>query len=311
MKWTSQPPDPLHFWIGISPRSWPGDQGLWVDLARGAIGATSKSPAEIPVQWTTEPPADVVYLPPVSKELESRRSRLAGSLMELGTPVLVQQCVSAATTVDRGAVVFDPLEALLAGNLDSLGELPAGTKVVWPLIAGLTDDQAEWEEGLEALAAAGVSHIQPLALDLEPADKRRLVQRVGEEAFHALFHGEPPSERIFSSLAAAKGFGPFLPRPLPLAGVRRENRRLAEQLALAGELWLRLGRSESGGQELYRSARWVERETHDLSSLCREGNIGVFPWLDALSREVITEVVATGAATLVQDLEREYLGNRD
>jgi hypothetical protein len=186
--------------------------------------------------------------------------------------------------------------------------LPAGAKVVWPLIAGLTDGRGQWAEGLEVLAAAGVRSVQPLALDLEPADKRRLVERAGEESFDALFHGGLPSERLFSKLATDHGFRPFLPRPLPPVGARRENRRLAEQLASAGEVWLRVGRSESGGQGLYRSARGVDRESHDLSALCREGNLGVFTWLDPLSSQVITDFVKTGSSTLVQELEAEYLG---
>lgn len=310
MRWTSQPPDPLHFWIGLAPRSWPVDAGLWVDLAQGGLGVASRLPAELPIRWQVEPPGEAVYLPPVSQELESRRRDLANSIVELGEPVLIQQVVGAGQGSDSVSVsvVFDPLEALLAGQLESLAGLPTGSKVVWPLIAGLTDDPAQWEEGLGALAAAGVEHVQPLALDLEPADKRRLVERAGEESFHALFHGDQPSEQLFSSLAADRGFGPFLPRPLPPAGVRRENRRLAEQLARAGELWLRVGRSESGGQDLYRSARWVDRESHDLSALCREGNLGVFPWLDPLSSQVIADFVNTGNSTLVQELEADYLG---
>lgn len=282
---------------------------MWVDLARGGLGAASKATTEIPDEWQTDPADDVVYLPPVPRALESRRSQLVESLIDSGVPVLVQRSVDGDPVTDPASVVFDPLETLLAGNLEFLVGLPAGAKVVWPLIAGLTDDRSQWEEGLAALAKAGVEHVQPLALDLEPAGKRRLVERVGEGAFDALFHGEQPSERSFSCLAAALGFGPFLPRPLPGAGVRRENQRLAEQLAIAGELWLRVGRSESGGQDLYRSARWVDRENHDLTALTREGNLGVFPWLDPLSSQVITDFVTTGTATLVQDIEAEYLGS--
>jgi hypothetical protein len=204
--------------------------------------------------------------------------------------------------------VFDPLEALLAGNSERLQGLPSGSRVVWPLITGLTDDRGQWEKGLAALAAAGVKHVQALALALDPAAKRRLVERAGDETFDSLFHGEPPSERRFSSLAAERGFRPFLPRPLPTMGVNRENQKLAEQLATAGELWLRVGRPESGGQDLFRSARWVDRESHNLSTLCREGNLGVFPWLDSTSSQVIAEFVTTGTASLVRELESEYLG---
>ena len=308
MRWISQPPDPLHFWIGLAPRSWPGTEGLWVDLARGRLGTASRVPSKLPNRWTTEPPDEVAYLPPVPEEWVNQRVDLARSLMDLGAPVLVQRYVGDGQPEDRDSEVFDLLETLLAGKLESLVELPEGARVVWPLIAGLTDDSTQWENGLALLASAGVAHIQPLALDLEPADKRRLVERAGEGAFHALFHGEQPSEQAFSRLAAVRGFGPFLPRPLPGSGVRRENQRLSEQLATAGELWLRVGRSESGGQGLYRSSRWVDSERHDLSALCREGNLGVFPWLDPLSARVISDFVSTGTATLVEELKAEYLG---
>jgi hypothetical protein len=308
MRWTSQPADPLHFWIGLVPRSWPVGEGLWVDLARGGLGSAAKVRNEIPERWTGEPPAEVVYLPSVPEDLESRRSGLVGSLVDIGAPVLVQAEAGTVPKVDPRWVVFDPLEALLVGNTGVLRDLPSGSRVVWPLIAGLTDDREQWEEGLAALASAGVKHVQPLALALDPASKRRLVERTGDETFDLLFHGAPPSEREFSSLAAERGFGPFLSRPLPTKGASRENQKLAEQLAMAGELWLRVGRSESGGQNLYRSARWVDRESHDLSTLCREGNLGVFPWLDSTSSQVITEFVTAGTASLVQELEREYLG---
>jgi len=295
MRWTLQPPDPPHFWIRLAPSSWPGVGEFWVDLVRGGLGAAPRVSTKIPNRWEAEPPDDVVYLPPVPVELESRRRDLASSLSDFGTPVLVQQQVGAVPASHPESVVFDPLEVILAGKLDSMAGVPAGAKVVWPLIAGLTDGRGQWTEGLEVLASAGVRYVQPLALDLEPADKRRLVERAGGESFHALFHGGLPSERLFSNLAADHGFRPFLPRPLPPEGTRRENRRLAEQLASAGEIWLRVGRSESGGQGLYRSARWVDRENHDLSALCREGNLGVFTWLDPLSSQVITDFVNTGS----------------
>jgi hypothetical protein len=307
MRWTSQPPDPLHFWIRFAPRPWPGWDGLWVDLAQSVLGNSSTSSLEIPERWRTDPPDDVVYLPPVPIELEGARQDLASFFTEHGTPVLLQQPVETVQVSGGSASVFDVLEALLAGRQAALADLPADSKVVWPLIAGLTDERRLWDEGLAALATAGAGYVQPLALELAPGDKRLLVDRAGEQSFHAVFHGQHPSERQFSSLAVDHGFSPFLPRPLPTASVKRENRRLAEQLALTAELWLRLGRAESAGQSLYRSARWVDRESYDLTMLCREGNLGVFPWLDTLSSGVISEFVSSGSSGLLAELEAEYL----
>ena len=86
------------------------------------------------------------------------------------------------------------------------------------------------------------------------------------------------------------------------------TRLLAEELALIGELWFRLGRSESRGQGFYRAARWVDREAHDLTALAREGNLGVVSWLDIESRDLIQEIVANGSASLLAELREEYLG---
>jgi hypothetical protein len=67
------------------------------------------------------------------------------------------------------------------------------------------------------------------------------------------------------------------------------NRRIGGALALAAELWLRLGRPVETGQALYRDARWADRTSYDLEALAREGNLGVLP-LDPLSREIVEEV---------------------
>jgi hypothetical protein len=101
---------------------------------------------------------------------------------------------------------------------------------------------------------------------------------------------------------------PWMARPLPTgpAGQVR-NRRLAETLALIGELWLRLGRAEARGQAFYRAARWVDRESHDLVVLAREGNLGVVTWLDEDSRAVVEEFATEEESTLLRELRRQYL----
>ncbi len=84
------------------------------------------------------------------------------------------------------------------------------------------------------------------------------------------------------------------------------NRRIGGALALAAEVWLRLGRSIETGHALYRDARWVDRSTYDLEALAREGNLGVLP-LDPLSREIVAEHEEEGESERLAQLLAEYL----
>jgi hypothetical protein len=77
-------------------------------------------------------------------------------------------------------------------------------------------------------------------------------------------------------------------------------------LALAGEIWLQLGRPVEQGQAFYRSARWVDRTSYDLEALAREGNLAVLP-LDPASREIVAEGAATGESEWLARLLEEYL----
>jgi hypothetical protein len=178
-------------------------------------------------------------------------------------------------------------------------------------VPGLTDDPALWEEGCRRLAAAGARTAQALALALSPADRRRLAEGWGagrEDLFEALFHREPPPERAFARLAHRHGLAPFLARPLPrppLLGAG--NRRIGGALALAAELWSRLGRPVEPAQALYRAARWVDRTGYDLEALAREGNLAVLAPLDALAKSVVAGCVEGGEPPLVAELLAEYL----
>jgi hypothetical protein len=230
------------------------------------------------------------------------------------------------------------------GELVAAPPAPNGAAAVWPLIPGLGDRPDGWRRGCERLAAAGYATVQPLALGLDPADRRRLAERAPESAYHDLFHRLPPAERDFSRVAAGFGLAPFLRRPVterwpgarpdappaaepppgsPVgsaagsitpAAAAFSNRRLAGLLALAGELWLRVGRPEAQGQALFRAARWADDTGYDLAALAREGNLGVVAALDHTSRELIGAALEAAAATdepgdppLVTELLGEYL----
>jgi hypothetical protein len=316
-----QLPDPGRFWIRYVPRAWEPPEHPWVHLAAARLGEWGRAisqkvaPAASSLASMAEAPLDdVLYLPPVPPRRAAARDKLAGSRLVDGTPVVLQLFPGDESTVPAVsgvAFVYDLLPALLAQDLDRLDRLPAGSAVVWPLIAGLTGDPGLWDAGCARLAAAGVRCAQAMAPALEPADRRRLAERWGkereEEVFDALFHREPPAERDFARCAHRYGLEPFLARPLPRAPVlRTENLRLGGALAMVAELWLRLGRPEVQGQAFYRTARWIDGTAYDVAALDRDGNLGVLPF-DAESRAVLSELLETGESQLLAALLADYV----
>lgn len=277
---------------------------------------------------------DLLYLPAVPPVGTAARDRLARGHLAAGTPVLVQLTPGEETGLERegegtGATpIYDLLETLIERDLGRLSSLPAGSTAVWPLVPGLTDDPGLWVEGCERLGAAGPRVVQAVTLQLDPADRRRLAERGDEAAFDALFHRveeqvegqvdgqvegltDVPSaavERAFAQVAHSHGLTPFLPRPLPGPQVHgRDNRQLGGLLALAAELWLRLGRPVGQGQALYAAARQADRTQYDLRALAREGNLAVLGWLDPLGRAAVEEWARAGVVPLLDELLSEYL----
>jgi len=310
----AQLPEPGRFWIRYVPRSWEPPERPWVNLAAGTLGEWGRTPKARPSDLAAladTPLDDVLYVPPVPPRRAAARDEMARARLMAGTPVLVQLLPGDESTVPAvtgAAFVFDLLPALLDRDFRELRRLPAGATAVFPLLPGVTGDPALWELACRDLAAAGVRCVQALAPALTPADRRRLAERWGEEeAFEALFHREPPAERDFARLAHRHGLEPFLPRPLPRPPVLGAgNRRIAGALALAAELWLRLGKPVEAGQTLYKDARWIDRSLYDLEALAREGNLGVLP-LAAASREIVAEHAESGGSERLDRLLAEYL----
>ncbi len=333
-------PEPERFWIRFAPRAWPAAPSAvrWIDLAHGVFGRPGDGPDSISGDLAGEPfgepsdldPADldpsgllpdgpfddVLYVPPVAPELRVARDRALAPVLAAGTPVVVQILPGEPAPgagegeAPAGAVtVVDLSDALLAGDLarlDRLESLPPGSAAVWPLVAGLTDDEALWAEGLDRLAGAGLSTVQPVVPELAPAERRLLAEGRDERVFDALFHGRPPDPRELARAAAGHGLPPFLPRPLPrppLAGA--PGREIGGLLLLAGELCQRLGR-HGRGQAHFRAARWIDRSRYDLRVLVAEGNLPVIPWLDPASREIVEEWARTGRSATVDALVGDY-----
>ena len=320
----AQLPEPGRFWIRYVPRAWEIPEYPWIHLSsarlgewgRGAARGAAPSGPAILSSLLDAPLDDVLYLPPVSPRRAAARDQLASSRLVDGTPILLQLFPgesSGVPTVSGLALVFDLLPALLGRDLARLREVPAGATAAWPLIPGLTDDPALWDEGCAVLAEAGARQVQAITPELSPVDRRRLADRWGQEegVFEALFHREPPPERDFARAAHRHGLAPFLHRPLPRPPVLRiENRRIAGVLALVAELWLRVGRTPEQGQSFYRAARWIDGTAYDLEALVHEGNLGVLP-LDPGSREIVAELVETGDVGLLAELMTEYVAEEN
>ncbi len=299
--------EPAHLWIRFRPSRWPGPEPPWLDLALGGLGnSRAGSSLEIP-SARLDALDDLVYLPPVAAERRPERDRLVTRLTERGLPLLVQLRPGEPPVASPAVNVFDPLPSLLAGDLEPLAALPAGSMVVWGLVAGITDDPELCRRGLERLARAGVENVIAVAPRLEPRQKRQLAAD-DEGVFARLFHGGPPGERAFARLAAAAGLATRLERPAPPAGTPRSgNHRVAGRLVEIADLWLLLGRPEADAQELFRAARWIEQAEHDLAALAREGNLGVLAWLSSKARRQVEASLADDAPPLLVELEAEYL----
>jgi len=225
-----------------------------------------------------------------------------GFLHEEQPPAPLSRAAGATAAIAKAASGDAPAAAGLSGI----------AAAVWPMLPGITDDPALWERGCERLAASGLECLQALAPAFGPGDRRRLARDSREGAFEALFHRghvEPAAERDFARTAHRHGLAPFLPRPLPCPPwPRAENRRIAGLLALAAELWLRLGRPVETAQALFRAARWLDAAPYDVDALRREGNLAVVTALDPLARSVVTEASGGSEPALLGELLAEYLG---
>ena len=308
----TQWPEPSRLWIASAPRTWRLTSSLWCDLATAELGGLHKPALEIGLpDLDVEGVDDTLYLPPVDQSLTSERNRLAIELVAAGVPVLVQ--LAPGETAPEGAnLVYDLLGPLLAGEPEQLGQLPRGAATIWPMIPGISDYPEVWDEGLDYLEVIGASCVQPIVLDLSPVAKRKLAEGRSEEVFDALFHSRQDGrrQRAFASRAAERGIQIFYPRPEARSVLPRvkSNRKIAEQLALAGELWLRMGRAVGPGQGLLRAARGAESTHRDLAAVASEDNLKVLDWLDARSRDIVTQWSTEARSDRVERLVGQYLG---
>jgi hypothetical protein len=307
LQFRRQRAEPTRFWVRFRPLLWPGSESPWLDLALGRLGGARHGASLEVSPARLDALDDLVYLPPVAVERRSERDRLAAVVLSRGLPVLVQLRPEESPPESPALAVFDPLPSLLSSDLEALAAVPPGATVVWGLVAGITDDPDLCRRGLAQLARAGAARVLAMVPQLEPRQKRQLAGS-DEKVFARLFHGDPPSERMFARRVAEAGLARRFDRPEAPAGTPRPgNRRVAGRLAQIAELWLALGRPEADAQELFRAARQIEGAGHDLAALARDGNLGVLNWLSAKARNQVEAVLSAETPPLLAELEAEYL----
>jgi hypothetical protein len=308
VSWRELAPEPARFWIRFAPKRWPTPENPYLDLADRRICWPGDETA-VPLP---EPPAhrlDLVYLPPVPRRRRAERERWIVDLERAGGAALVEvDPDEAAEPTATGTRILNLLPLMLGGEAAKLEPLPLDVAAVVPLLPGISAGEADWEPWLAALASAGRRPVLGIPVELTPSDRRRLADRTGEDRWEAIFHGDTPSDREFARAVGAAGLEPFPPRPRLFLPPRRvRNRELASALAQAGELWLRLGRSEADGQALLAAARHVEATPLDLAALAREGNLDVISWLSPRARDLVAEKVASGRYPLLDELKAAFL----
>ena len=316
----AQRSDPERLWVRFTPKGWPLRDGWMTDLRTAADPGRARAStrdSSVPEPGHLEALDDLLWLPAVEPTERSRRDRWIERAVEAGVPVLVQHSATEAIEPRAGVVpMLDLFETLASGDLDALPTTtgPATTEpgvVVWPLVAGWTDQAACVSEGLGALKARGFRTVVGVRVELTPIELRELADRVPPEGYERLFHAPPADRQEFARSVDGAGLDPFFERPLPAEpALLRRNRRLAAGLFRTGELWLAVERDELVGQAFFRAARWVDESPKDIEALALEGNLGIVEWLEPPIDGVIDELARNRDSTLLAELREEYLHGR-
>ena len=307
---SSQRPEVSRLWINRRFGAWSGSDSWWTDLATRTVRSPVEGAPSLPV--VPEGVEGVVHVPPVARALEQDRRRLVDDLTAKGATVLVQlHPGDEAIEASKVHCVYDLLPTILQGRLDALRELARFAAVVWPLIPGLSDAPSLWQEGCRLLSGAGISCVQAVTPTLDGRERRMLASELegGDPTlFESIFHGRPPTERAFARIANHFGLSPFFARPLEYdRGRQARNRRVAELLSVAAEVWLSLDRTESIAQNLFRTARWAEETSIDVRALALEDNLEILEWLLEPASSMVREWAELGSSPTLEALVKEYV----
>lgn len=314
MSWRPVEPSPFRGWIRWAPKAWPAADRPYFDLTTHRIVWSSEgSDEELPLSLPETP--GLAYLPPPPASASAPAAALASRLAAGGSPV-ARHLISAGTeNVAVAAAWVDPLAAWLGGDeaaswSSPLAAAPGGWNVVLPLIPGLTPEGAALDPWLDALAPCAPSSVVGVTAELTPADRRKLVDLRGENAFDAVFHGRAASEREVARRVAERGLAP-LPAPPPPSGLSpraERNRTVASTLWETAELELRTGAAEAESAALFAAARHIEASPLDFRALAREGNLTVLGWLSPAAREVLEDLLVEGSSRRLSELRRRWSG---
>ncbi len=289
------------FWIDAVPTGW-SRPALWLDPVAGRVVTNSRTGA-----ISTQAPAEgVLYAPPVADADRQRRTRLLEDWSRAGHGVVVHQRAGEDAEPNQiGALtIWDPTVAIFSGLLRKLPLPAAGWWVVWPLFAGITDDEATLQSFCRRAKKAGAAGVYPMATELDPKGRRQLADLYGGASFSALHHGRVDVRRAARAIAAEDM--PFqVPRP-PLGGESGVHAQALTSLAWAGDLLLQLGDAEKA-QRLLRAQRWLQTAPWDAGTLVREQHIDLVPELAGEPGEVVRQVADTGTSTLLDDARQHYL----
>ncbi len=256
---------------------------LWCDLGGRSLGTPGR---DHELDALPSPTGGTLYVPPVRPDLRGALDRQIEDWTAQGGTALVQRMAGDPERLDPHiAQVWDLTSDLLKGDLDGLGRLPEGAVAVWPLIAGMTDDEAAWGLGFEILKTAGASAVTGVVLELDGRQRRSLIEKVGG-GFGTLFHGPSPSPRKFARAAIEIGLEPCGPRPTYGSPRRQRNQQAAEVLILAGEA---LAGDDVAAQGLFRAARWVEECEAEVQAMALEGNLTIVEEIDARALAVLDD----------------------
>lgn len=255
----------------------------------------------------------VCLLPPVESSAEGEKRELAEALLAGGSFVIDQRFAGDQEAARRGVQhVVDLLAPLLESALDGLAAVEEHAVALVPLLPAVSDEEASWSAILARLREGRPRAVVGVAPALSPVDRRELVSRLGDEKFEAIHHARQDAaklERGFARAVAAAELEPFFERPaLPMPPRAARNREIASVLAVAGELWLALGRSEGEGASMLAAARHAEATPRDLAALAREGQLGLLPVFSPLARRLVEELAGGGRSPLLEELRAAYLG---
>lgn len=309
-RWRDVPPEAGRLWVSWVPERWPGSAAPWVSLDRLGLGEAGIG---FDLDAWTYPALDgVVWIPPTPAPLLDARRGLEAAHADRGTPVISQRLVG--DPAPEAAVVdcLDLLPALVAGEDVVMATRLAspGGVVILPLVAGLCGNPEQWRAIAEAGVTVGVDAVVPMRLELEPLERRRLVEIAGDTAFEAVFHGVPPSEREVAEIVAASGVKVLPTRPLPRPPLRgRGNRKLAGDLLEAAELALRLEEPALVPAALFTAGRWIDATGYDVVGLVRDGVDRTVPELQPpVVREILEDQPAPAA---LDRRRRRWTGQED